>query len=805
MNKKTYLLLGLLSCWLYTVTAQTGSKLDLRTIHRLSTGEPANNTIHLLVKGDLSSIKRIAEQYGGRFKYGHKNIASVEIPEKNLLAFSKEYSVEEIVNPNIRGKALMDTARIRNNVDSVHAGYLPLPHNMKGRGVLVGIIDGGIYWQHGDFKNADGTTRIRYIWDEGVLNGSNKPLPYNYGNEWSWIDINNGNCTHVEPYNTGCIDYSHGTCVAGIAAGNGNSFANDSVLSARYTGVAPESELIIVRIDQCDDNFATHVADAVDYIFKKADALGMPCVINTSVGDYYGSHDGKDLTTQMIETLLDERNGRVLVAAAGNAGNINYHLSYPITSDSAFTFFKYSNTAAAVYFDWWADTAAFKNAGFAIGCNDTSGNNLGRTAYFNILSDFNPAQGATVGLTRSLFDVGLTTLLGSVNIQVTLRDSRYHFEVLVDPTDVHQLWRLQTLGTGTFDLWSSEILIGGSDMLTTLSGLPIQLPGYQLPDHSKSIVSSWQCSDKVITVGNYSNRANYLDIDSNTFNLTENFHQEGSALVLYDEVVGKRFKTSSFGPTRDNRIKPDVVATGSTTICTGDLNDIGLKLNSPLNRFKVAYGGKHLRNGGTSMASPIVAGIAALYLEKRPTANYDEIKTALICTAVQDSFTGTTPNTEYGYGKVNAFAALTQTHCVTFGATDTACINYNPLANVDSGTCIAKVYGCTDSTADNFNPLANMSDGSCTYTGIATLQLTGNIQVMPNPFNQKTTFSITGLHFIHAQITIYNTIGEALDMIKLEPVKTRYDYTADKLSKGMYYYVLNADGKNVHTGKLMVQ
>lgn len=797
MNKTIYFSLCLLLAWVVSTTAQTTSKLDLRTYKRLRNGEVRNENMHLLVKGDVTRIKYLAEQYGGRFKYGYKNIASVEIPEKNLIAFSNEFAVQQIENPNILGKALMDTARIRNNIDSVQAGHAPLPHDMKGRGVIVGIIDGGIYWQHKDFKNPDGTTRIRYIWDEGVT-GTNKPLPYNYGNEWNWIDINNGNCTHVEPYNSGCVDYSHGTCVAGIAAGNGSSVEADSFLRGKYTGVAPESEIIVVRIDECVDNFATHLADAVDYIFKKADALGRPCVINTSVGDYYGSHDGKDLTTELIESLLDERNGRVLVAAAGNAGNIQHHLGYTIANDTSYTLFKYSNSAAGVYFDWWADTLDFKQARFAIGCNDTNAVDLGMTAYFGAITDFNPAPNASVAISRSLFDFNQTVLLGQVNLQLTLNDGRYHFEALIDPANTQNLWRLQTTGTGTFDLWSSEALIGGSDIIEYLNGNPITDTHYKHADYNKTIVSSWQCSDKVITVGNYSNRAGYLDVDSHYVDMVNVFP--------VGETVGSRYVTSSFGPTRDNRIKPDIMATGSTIVCTGDLNDIGLKLASPPNRFKVALGGKHLRNGGTSMASPIVAGIAALYLEKHPTANYDEIKTALICTAVKDSFTSATANSEYGNGKVNAFAALTQTTCITFGAMDTACTNYNPLANVDSGSCIAKVYGCMDSTADNYNPQANVSNGVCSYTGIKNIfGQNVLVQVSPNPFATQTNFKIEGLNFETGEIKIMNQLGSTVDGLKLSSGKANYSYTNDKLPKGVYYYVLNADGKNIKAGKIVIE
>ncbi|MBL0103977.1 MAG: hypothetical protein IPP51_09635 [Bacteroidetes bacterium] len=62
------------------------------------------------------------------------------------------------------------------------------------------------------------------------------------------------------------------------------------------------------------------MANAVEYIFNKAQQLGKPCVINASLGDYIGSHDGLDLESQYISNLLNQQAGRALVAAAGNVG-----------------------------------------------------------------------------------------------------------------------------------------------------------------------------------------------------------------------------------------------------------------------------------------------------------------------------------------------------------------------------------------------------------------------------------------------------------------------------------------------------
>ncbi|HLP20525.1 MAG TPA: S8 family serine peptidase, partial [Chitinophagales bacterium] len=444
----------------------------------------------------------------------------------------------------------------------------------------------------------------------------------------------------------------------------------------------------------------------------------------------------------------------------------------------------------------WADTGSFKNAQFAVGCNNANGSNLGRSHYYNIITDFNPAPNGSFTVQYDLSDINQQ--LGRINIQASLAEGRYHVEVFVNAAvPLTNLWRLQTKGSGKIDLWSHPTLTGTSQIIKQLNGEDILFQSYRHADRIKTTSGAWQCSDKVITVGSYSNRANYLDVDSNVVDLVNVFP--------VGENVGGRHISSSVGPTRDNRIKPDLMATGNTLVCTGNLIDINYRLTHN-EHYVVGYGGKHRRNGGTSLASAVVTGIAALYLEKRPTANWDEIKTALICTAQKDSFTTNTTNNEYGYGKVNAYAAVTQTNCITFGAVDTFCVNYNPQANVDSGTCIARVYGCTDSTADNYNPLANASDGSCTYTGITNIF--GNsvsVQVVPNPFSAQTTFRVEGLNFETGEIRILNHMGALVDVLPLNAGRTEYVYRSDKLAKGIYYYLLNADGKNVKAGKLIAE
>ena len=50
---------------------------------------------------------------------------------------------------------------------------------------------------------------------------------------------------------------------------------------------------------------------------------------------------------------------------------------------------------------------------------------------------------------------------------------------------------------------------------------------------------------------------------------------------------------------------------------------------------------------------------------------------------------------------------------VVYGCTDPTQFNYDPLANVDNGSCEPYIYGCTDSTQFNYDPTANTDNGTC--------------------------------------------------------------------------------------------
>lgn len=169
MKKICTLLFSLAFCM---ALAQEKSKIDLRSLSLLKSGKIKAATLGLLVEGNAEKIEAACQRYDGYLKYSIGNIHSVEIPTARIIDFSKEQAVYRIANFSAQGFKMMDTARINNNIDSAHAGYSPLLQAYSGKGVVVGVIDGGIYWQHPDFKNPDGTTRIRFIWDQIITTPS---------------------------------------------------------------------------------------------------------------------------------------------------------------------------------------------------------------------------------------------------------------------------------------------------------------------------------------------------------------------------------------------------------------------------------------------------------------------------------------------------------------------------------------------------------------------------------------------------------------------------------------------------------
>lgn len=529
--------------------------------------------------------------------------------------------------------ALDDTARVLHNVNQVHNGEAPLTDGYTGEDVIIGVVDQGLEHTHPDFIDENGNTRVLRYWDHSITNPNQSPAPYNYGQIWYENQINDGTITSNEE-TTG-----HGTTVAGIAAGNG-------LANGRNKGMAPEADLIIVETNFDLPNWSLTVADACDYIFRVADSLNKPAIVNLSVGSYFGSHDATDPAAELIESLLDEENGRLVVCAAGNSGRFApYHVHDEITQDTSFVWFKNNPNSSAlfgqnsIFFDLWTDeTDADFN--YALGVNLPGGTyqNRSSTAFRHTSDNINNTVYDTL---RN--DSG--DQLATIEINTEYVNGNFHMLGIftnIDSTSYN--YRFATTGSGSYDLWSGQDL-GGNRIINNIpsAGNFPPIEHYNLPDSLQSIVSSWNCSPKVISVGNLRNRLGHIDNNGDQYYPATDMTSPGNLAP-----------SSSKGPTRKGVVKPDITASGDVTLASGPI----WILNDPSLNSLIDEGGYHVRNGGTSMASPTVAGIAALYLESCFNSSWEDFKDNLTSTAQVDAATGTTPNYAYGFGKVDAFELL---------------------------------------------------------------------------------------------------------------------------------------------------
>lgn len=591
--------------------------------------------ITLFVKGNVPEIKNYLTQINAAYGLSAKGFVQVKILVNEIEAFANNTFVEyiEYTIPNIQ--LLNDTMLINNNVVDAHLGVAPLRQSYTGKGVLFGLIDTGIDITHPDFQDTLGNTRILSLWDQTKTYDGNA---YGYGTIWDSSDINLGTTSHFDP-----LAYKgHGSHVSGIAVGNGNAVNN-------YKGVAPDASIIAVGIDFSTEEAA--ISDAVHFIYSVADALNMPCVINISLGSYRGSHDGTDGRAVLIDSMITAKNGRALVSAAGNAGAIPFHLQHNISSDTTFSWFKYNPSSVlgtgAVFYEMWSDTADFNNVSYAFGVNLPSGSfaKRGQTPFNNIQNRL--GNYADTVLNSNGDTLAIVETFGE------LQGDKYLLQVKIEEPDSNNyLFSLMTTGSGKLDIWSTNnSILSTSEIVKT--GLPSasvypNIVHYQFPDTFQTMVSSFTCSPTTIAVGTYRNRKTYLDYDSN--------------IQVTAGTPGTIDLGSSLGPNRKNFLKPDIAATGRYLMSSVPDSTINFYLANPVNHMWIAPGGKHMLKNGTSMASPVVAGVAALYFEKCPNASMAEIKSMIIANAKKDSFTGPTPTFNYGNGKVDAFNTLVATN-----------------------------------------------------------------------------------------------------------------------------------------------
>lgn len=498
----------------------------------------------------------------------------------------------------------------------LHAGKLDNTV-YKGDGVIVAIIDTGIDWDHPDFRSISDQTksRILRIWDQTLtpITGESAPAGFNVGVEYTQTQIND----EIDGTPAGFVREKdidgHGTHVAGIATGNG------AALSSKYAGLAPNADIVIVKAG--DGSFDTsNLILALDYLKNLATSMGKPIVVNLSLGSQNGAHDGTDPLERAIDNFTDTAAGRIVVVASGNENGENLHKQIPLAGNAS--------TAISMQVPVASASTSIDVFQFTLYANDTSTLSAIVTAPDGTQSSSLSNNGASVfgGKARVYLSNYIDPESGDRKVQVYVTRS-------TTATDVSGTWTISltnaTANSLTIDGWLDT---KGDDFLNmTLTG-----------GDSNYLVGTPGSATKAITVGAYMAKMDWYGGTSTGFagyNYTNG---------TQDDICG----FSSIGPRRDNVQKPNITANGQAVVsCLS--SDSGLANSSPY----MVVNGLYQVEQGTSMASPAVAGCVALLLQKKPTASFDQIKTAITTTATKDSFTGTTDNNTWGSGKIDVYKA----------------------------------------------------------------------------------------------------------------------------------------------------
>ena len=593
--------------------------------------------------------------------------------------------------------------------NDVHSYKPPL----EGKSVIIGDVDSGIDYDHKDFRvervSGDGideeTSRILRIWDQ--TNGYEHPVLFDYGSEYTQGQIEADISAGYGPAkgNVNEVDVGgHGTHVMGIAAGDGSSMD-----PPKYVGVAPESNIIMVKTTW----YSADIVDGVNYIFHKADTLGYPAVVNLSLGNNWGPHDGSSLFARAMNELSGP--GKIVVASAGNSGRSFNHGADTLEP----------GTKSILRFDVIKDTERRK---------DRAPINL----WYPSESEFTvtvetPSTGASPDTYSLTVAHGENKVLDTPDGRIEIWNAPNWPEPSTADNEV-VVWLLGSdfeqsdtdLAYGTWDLRISAPLGTPGGRYDAWYTSQWREEGFYPSSggNNNMTIATPATAEKVIAVGAWLTKARWTGADGST-------HGYGH---VDSSDTGNIAPFSSRGPTRDGRQKPDVTAPGMgvASALAGNYKSYLLENDPDYYDTVVTTDEKHYISQGTSMSAPHVSGQVALMLHRDPSMRPSEVEAALTGSANSDSFTsvgwdvpegsfsrdaGPTPNYTWGCGKLDSPGAVSDIGLKYFQ-------DFNAGWNLISPPGVPRNPDPGVSLADDVDPLSLYYDYSngdyTTYPGTFT-------------------------------------------------------------------------------------
>lgn len=559
--------------------------------------------------------------------YGGVVTATVDINHIDKLTALKSLKYVQLGTPV---KLLNNFGRYVMKVDDIHKNtndVLPRPYT--GKGIVVGMIDNGLEYAHPAFYNADRTElRIRRVWDQN--RGGTPPEGFTYGSEYkTQADILNRTCDTQQTY--------HASHTTGTAAGGDRR--------SQYYGMAPDADIVYVSFDQSSN---TAIADAIQYIFRYADEVNKPCVINMSLGSHYGPHDGTSYLDKIIDQLSGP--GRIIVGAAGNEGEYRLHATKTFTASN--TLLKTmltvnENTGHKQHvLDIWGEPGTNLKVNFCM-VNSLKGQIASRSSVLDASTDnAHVFYTAYVDTDGAEFD-------GSIYGEINPEDNRPHVWVNSKLTSINdgKMIGLEVTGTAgsTVHMWN----VGQNEFSSN------NKTGWTNGNTDCTVGEIGGTANRIISVGSYDGRPYILWADSTYSPMTQ--------FDYYNQFHHSVF--SSYGPTADGRQSPHILAPGFPVVSAASRYAIPAeyldKVISEVQTDDIGRSYYYVYDMGTSMAAPAVAGTIALMLEARPDLTPEEAKDIIMNTAGTEDYMGDLPNNTYGAGHLNALDCVVNTLQVT--------------------------------------------------------------------------------------------------------------------------------------------
>lgn len=464
--------------------------------------------------------------------------------------------------------------------------------NLRGSGVLIGIIDTGIDYTNPVFKKADGTTKIISIWDQSITTQT-APAESGFGSVYTSDQINQALVSN-NPYEIvpSTDEIGHGTMLAGVAVGN-------EVPEKNFAGVVPESELVIVKLEQSKkylkeffcipENIPcyqeNYIMWGVQYCSQVARQLNKPIVILTGLGSSQGNHKGYEPLPTLMSIIGDYPNTAV-VLPAGNEGNLKRHFHGMIDPTIGYSSVELNVAESETGFsmELWGDAYGIYT--------------------IDILSPDGEYISRLLGGLRFNRVIGFVFERTKIYIDYQLADTPTGEQLIL------MRFRNVSAGVWRFNVYSRNNLTTDFD---------IWLP-----------------------MGNMISKDTYFTIADNYVTLLA----PGTAalpitITAYDSTNNNLYFYASKGYNKDNIVKPELAAPGVNYIAPNQ------------NREFIPY-------TGSSVAAAHAAGIVAMILEwsvvkgNKPGLDTIEVKNFLIRGSIKKSNL-TYPNQDWGYGIINIF------------------------------------------------------------------------------------------------------------------------------------------------------